>query len=201
MNVYGYTSIEDETVNTDFLIASHAYLLNKTPLIPHGRQGSHGPAVAITTLAYICGRGTIDEELRVFKDLLDSVHQQIHPAMRYKELTDSNPLNTLGKHLIIPLLQPIQVIPRVGLQINLEIKMRIRVLLIHPLTLDRNAQHSAPAFPARLFVRLVDILALDEARGWGLGQGIWILGKDGEDFSGRLGVELVPESSDGFLGV
>lgn len=64
------TSVEDETINTNLLVPRNADPVDETLLVPESTQGSHKPAVSITSLSYIIGRSAADIELGLLEYLL-----------------------------------------------------------------------------------------------------------------------------------
>jgi hypothetical protein len=152
-----HTSVENKPIDTDNLIASNTDLLNKLLLVTHSTQGSHEPTIAITPLTNIGSRRPIHEELRLLKNLLyhiSAFHPKTsqYPKGKKQQYTHSNPLNTPRPHLLIRLIQPIKIMPPTRLQVQLNIKMRISILLVHPLALLDNPINGFQTLSSSLLV-------------------------------------------------
>ena len=115
--------------------------------------------------------------------------------------TNRNSLDPLWLHLQFDLIQPIQIIPPPGLQIHLDVKMRIRILLVHPLAFLHNAMNRLYTVTPGLVVRARRILPDNLARGdaCGLCTGIRVIRKYRVHFPRKSRVEVFPELLQDFL--
>ena len=116
--------------------------------------------------------------------------------------TNSNPLDAPRTHFLILLIESIQIVPPSGLEIELDVKMRICILLIYALAFLDDAVDGTFTFPPSLLVRLDRTLTLDDALGYmgGLGARVWVSGENREDLAEEFCVELLPELVDRLLG-
>jgi hypothetical protein len=67
------TSVKDEAIDTDFLIACNAHSLYQFFFVAYRCQCTHEPAVAVVALSYIVRGRAFYEEFRAVKDVLSYV--------------------------------------------------------------------------------------------------------------------------------
>lgn len=70
VRVFKHTTMEHETIDSDFLVPGNAYLLKQILFVTECAYGGHEPAIAIPPLAnIICGHA-FDAEVRLVENIL-----------------------------------------------------------------------------------------------------------------------------------
>lgn len=69
------TSVENESIYTDFLVSCDAYSLNEALLVAQCAECGHEPAIAVIALSdVVCGRA-FDEESGFLKYVLGTIRE------------------------------------------------------------------------------------------------------------------------------
>jgi len=165
--------VEDEAVHADDLVVGHADALDEPGLVAERAQRRHEPAVAVAALAHVVGRGPVDVELRVVEDVddaLDGLRPEGDVGVAVGTRKAAGPgrrrpgqavalaalvlvVGLLGPARVAPVVQAVQAVAAVELEVQLEVEVRVTVLLVDAAALLDDLGHLGLANGRRLVVR------------------------------------------------
>lgn len=163
-------SIEHKPIHANLCIASHAQLLNQTRLVTQSTQGSHEPAITVSTLPHVISSGAVDVELRLVEDVGDSLG-----ALRFEIQTRGRAGQVINER--------VQEVIAAKAQVSFNIEMRVAVLFVDATAFFDDFVYLGTA-ESRCF--LVGCLHVDGGGGGLVGGGgsfgsIWVVRDDASD--------------------
>lgn len=208
-------AVKHEAVHAHLLVPYHAHLVHQLPPVRDRRHRRQPPAVPILPLLDIRRREPVHRKLRRLKDPIQPVNRPRRivltaiphgrpskPRHLTPPRTASRPLSLRRRRLphILPTNQPIQTILS---PVRLDIKIRIRKLLISTIALADDAADLVAARARGDLVRLGGVARRVRAVAGQHGReegGVEGARKDRCHLAGLLGEVAVPEVVDDFLG-
>lgn len=163
-------SVEHKPVHANLCVSRHAQLLNQTWLVTQSTQGSHEPAVTVSTLPHVISSGTVDVELRLVEDVGNSLGAfgcKVQTRRRAGQIIDKRAQEVIAAKA----------------QVSLNVEMGVTVLFVDATALLDNFVYLGAAESCCFFVGCLHV----DGRGGGLIGGggsfgsIWVVWDDASD--------------------